>query len=363
MRVIGVILIGCVSVLWSSSLGAAEAGPVVKRLRTFTDSAGEKSFQAEFVSLDDAIVTLRKADGTLVTIEIESLSKADRDYVKGKIGYSDASDQPQSQKREHVELETTDRVRLKAMFFPGADGEDTVPIILLHAWKASGTENYDLAEFLQRRGHAVLVPDLRGHGHSTTKLGQRRPLTPGRNNRVHVDPVVRYDMETLKLFLVNENNHKRLNIEKLCVVGIGVNASAALYWTGTDWSWPTLAGGDCRQGGDVKALVLISPEWMDSLRKAINHPGMRDNVSVLLIVGNERLQRIKDAKALQSEFKHARSRAASGARLQKEPLLYEREAPLNELLATHSVWERIAKFIEEEIGKRTYEWKRRTNPP
>ena len=36
---------------------------------------------------------------------------------------------------------------------------------MLHGWKGNRTEYADLASFLQtQHGHAVLVPDLRGHG-------------------------------------------------------------------------------------------------------------------------------------------------------------------------------------------------------
>ena len=52
------------------------------RLRTWTDRSGTHNTEAAFMDLK---VTLKKKDGTIVTIPLESLSDADRDYLKQKI--------------------------------------------------------------------------------------------------------------------------------------------------------------------------------------------------------------------------------------------------------------------------------------
>lgn len=92
-------------------------------------------------------------------------------------------------KPEIVELETKDGVKLTCTWFPpeGAGkpakpdgkataptaqptsgGKTTAPFILLHDWDRSRTDLLNFGRFLQVAGHAVIVPDLRGHGDSLT---------------------------------------------------------------------------------------------------------------------------------------------------------------------------------------------------
>ena len=66
-----------------------------------------------------------------------------------------------------------------------------------------------------------------------------------------------------------------------------MGASVALDWARHDWSWPPLIGK--KQGQDVKALVLISPQWSFrgfNVKNAVNHPAVRSRLSVMLIVGS-----------------------------------------------------------------------------
>lgn len=53
--------------------------------RIWTDGTGKFRIDAEFVSLADGVVTLRKPDGSSTDIPLEKLSKADQDFVQDSI--------------------------------------------------------------------------------------------------------------------------------------------------------------------------------------------------------------------------------------------------------------------------------------
>jgi len=79
---------------------------------------------------------------------------------------------------EDLTLRTDDGLKLAVTYFPGLRGKDSIPVILLHSFKGSGADfakEDGLAPYLQEKlGCAVIVPDLRGHGKSTTvKVGRR----------------------------------------------------------------------------------------------------------------------------------------------------------------------------------------------
>ena len=77
---------------------------------------------------------------------------------------------------------TVDGVPLAATFYPTPlekeAAKEAVPVILLHQFKGSRADYNGLALALQKAGCAVLVPDLRGHGHSTRSI-----LPDGRKKR------------------------------------------------------------------------------------------------------------------------------------------------------------------------------------
>jgi len=205
------------------------------------------------------------------------------------------------------ELTTRDGVALTATFYPGTNGKESVPVILLHMWKGSRKDYAGLAHLLQQKGHAVLVPDLRGHGESKRRIVGARSwaVDVSRLTSDQVRDMVQYDMETLKAFLIKRNNAGELNIEKLCVVGAEMGASVALDWARHDWSWPPLVGKG-KQGQDVKALVLISPQWSFrgfNLKNAINHPAVRSRLSVMLIVGGDDSKAASEVRQMERVFR------------------------------------------------------------
>ena len=61
----------------------------VASAKKWTDSTGNYTLEAKFIELRDGKVQLRKPDGRVLTVAIEKLNKADKEYVKTK---ADASE-------------------------------------------------------------------------------------------------------------------------------------------------------------------------------------------------------------------------------------------------------------------------------
>ena len=138
-------------------------------------------------------------------------------------------------------METKDQVQLVCTYFapPVIEeqpeyGKQAVPFIILHDWKGDRRQTYRFAAFLQRSGHAAIIPDLRGHGNSTQVIGQDKPISHERFNRNQMALIIK-DIETCKRFLVQKNNSGEVNIDLLAVVAIGEMCPLATEWTLRDW--------------------------------------------------------------------------------------------------------------------------------
>ena len=173
-------------------------------------------------------------------------------------------------------LATRDGLQLKATYYPPIDTKigmvagmamvveikpavlrETIPVIMLHQYKGSRKDFEAAASRLQAKGYAVIVPDLRGHGASTTFVGGKKIAAKG------LKPAdfraMGYDVRAVKSFLMDENNASRLNIEKLCIVGAEMGASLAANFAVFDWRRLQIPGAK-KRGMDVRALVLLSPQ-------------------------------------------------------------------------------------------------------
>lgn len=217
-------------------------------------------------------------------------------------------------KPEVVALDTKLGVTLQCVYFPGGfvqktemevvtkPGKEVVPLILLHGYEGRGADYSALAFALQKQGHAVLVPDLRGHG-ASNKL----KLPNGNNKEIELDKMrstdfllMVNDMEALKRFLYEKNNEGLLNVEMLCLVGADLGALIATNWAAYDWSRQQLPA--FKQGQTVKALVLLSPP--NSLKgynasAAWKHPIFQSNqLSIMLVAGRRDSKSSNEAKSI-----------------------------------------------------------------
>lgn len=195
-----------------------------------------------------------------------------------------------------LQLSTKDHVVIHCEFYPGSKGKRTVPVILLHGWDGprgpgSRRDLVNLAKSLQQAGHAVAVPDLRGHGRSTLRQQKGRPTVEVHRDQMRPADLqsMILDVEAIRSYLVEQNNAGHLNLELLCVVvGFEMGSVVALNWIHYDWSvpsWPTL-----KQGQDVKAFVLVSPEQTFkgvTTRRALTSPVVRGELSAMIIYGDD----------------------------------------------------------------------------
>ena len=217
---------------------------------------------------------------------------------------------------EDVALQTADNVQLAATYYRGGRGKESIPVVLLHGWKHDRTDYTKyFAPYLQSKGFAVIVPDLRGHGgskrlktlHGKDETLDAIALAPNQFNLMATQ-----DLKAVKEFLWKKNNAGELNLDKLCVVGAEMGASIAL-----EFAWYDAVGydqgapeyGSLKLGRFVKALVLISPETSFkgiSIRHAVQHPAVRNEISVLILVGNGDNKALGEAKRVYSIFERDR---------------------------------------------------------
>lgn len=211
------------------------------------------------------------------------------------------------------DLVTRDLVSLAATFYPGAADKNTVPVILLHAFKGSRKDFSVLAPYLAKQGYAVMVPDLRGHGDSTSKLavrgGKRRvvKLDAAKMRSNDFSQIAGQDMGALRRFLVVKNNEGQLNLNKLVIVGMELGAAVAIDWAVYDWSFPDYPG--VKQSKDVKALVLISPKRTYSgLRtsQSLEHGAVQSVLPIMIVVGKDDRKAASDATNIHGKIQSVR---------------------------------------------------------
>lgn len=205
----------------------------------------------------------------------------------------------------------TDDVELHLTYYPSPIGKEGVPVILLHAWESRRTELDGLARYLQTEGeHAVIVPDLRGHGDSNKrKVAPGVPvkdLKPSDLTDADLMKMASTDFIFIKNDLIARHNAGEFNIDLLTLVGLEFGSNVALHWAAVDWTQPDVA---IRLGRDVKALVLISPQSIyKKLRTAgpngpLGVPAVRAALSLMTIGG-------KNDKNMKTELARVHSAVA-----------------------------------------------------
>jgi alpha-beta hydrolase superfamily lysophospholipase len=276
--------------------------------------------------------------------------------------------------KDGVELHVEYRPATKAKKTAKDDkASDVVPVLLLHMAKGSGRDWRPLAESLQRAGHAVIVPDLRGHGKSTQvkRGGRTGRIDQATMRKEDYERMVTLDLEQVKKFIIEKNNEGALNLRKLCIVGAEMGAAVAINWAALDWSWPPLATGP--QGQDVNGLVLITPIWGYkgmSIVNATKQAGVQRAISALIIVGAQDSANLNDARRLHqtlAKFRVDYSNAPREEWEQKQNIFFQ--TPKTSLEGTKMLGERslrveeaILDFIRMRLVDKEAQWAVRKRP-
>jgi pimeloyl-ACP methyl ester carboxylesterase len=286
-------------------------------------------------------------------------------------------DEEKLPKPEDLMLQTDDGLQLALTYYRSLKGKQAVPIVLLHGYKQSRSEYKDLAPALQALGHAVIVPDLRGHGESTRLRGNRdEKLDAASMPPAQFTRMVSEDMKAVKNFLWQRNNAGELNIDKLCVVGADMGASVAL-----DFAWFDAVGydqgrifyGPLKLGQFVKALVLISPEWAFRglpLSRSTRNPVVQSDIAMLILVGQKDPKAASEAKRIYGIFERFHPEPTGDDRLDKKTLFFgglDTSLQGTKLLdPKFNVSGLIADFVHRRLVKsdesRQWTWKERKFP-
>jgi len=270
---------------------------------------------------------------------------------------------------EEIETVTKeDGVTIKATWYPSQAGRQAAVVILLHGYQGRRVDFHQFALFLQReKDFAVIVPDLRGHGDSLTRVdaeGERHELRPDRLTHEDFEAMSFQDVEAIKRFLVKRNNAGELNIERLGMVGAEMGALVAVQWAYEDWEYDQLPL--IKQGRDVKALTLLSPNVRFKNLNAnwlIEEP-LRGKIALQIVAGNGAPRALKNARQVYHLVEHLYLRPDN---IERQKLFLD-VGYATSLQGTKMFGEklgledRIARFFEIELVEPEFEWKERKSP-
>ncbi len=263
---------------------------------------------------------------------------------------------------ETAKIQTRDGVELSLTYYPSFASKDPVlgkqvtPVVLLHDEKDTQGMFSSLVGRLQTASRdpnqpsfALVTVDLRGHGVSTRQTapnGQTRQLDSAKLNRNDLLAMSAQDMEAVRGFLVGKNDAGELNLNKLCLVGVGLGATVAVNWAAQDWSAPPLLVG--KQGQDVKALVLVSPQWKYRgimMQQALRVAALKKGAAWLLVFGEQDADQVADERRIFRQLEKFHP-APTSADAPPQGLV---ELPLRSALEGSGLMSQVGQPIEDAI--------------
>ncbi len=268
------------------------------------------------------------------------------------VGQRPKSKQDPKLKPRQEKLRTKDGIELRAFYFPSEKGKEAPVVLLVHEWQGQASPYASLVRALNQAGCAVLIPDYRGHGGSQTYIdarGQSKEFDIARMSRRDAEAIVTFDLEKAKGYLKEENNEGLLNLNALIVIGVREGCVLAAQWAKRDWSFPSV--GRNKQGQDVKALIMISPEKQlkgISIDSAIMDPNLL-RLPIMIVAGAGSPE-VSEAKRLGKRIEGIKKRMgrgeAEGFQLSLAKTSLSGPALVTEV---SSVIPAIVKFINEEV--------------
>jgi pimeloyl-ACP methyl ester carboxylesterase len=172
------------------------------------------------------------------------------------------------------------------------------------------------------------------------------------------------DMETLRRFLVEQNDEGKLNLNSLCIVGAEMGASVAVYYALHDWTTPRREASRVTPAQDVRALVLISPEWAFPglpLKRPLTNPFIRSQIAMMIIVGRQNSKALADARGM---YKLLKPHHPDKEDIKDQDLVFldpRTKLQGTKMLGVESLnLERIiGRFIELRVVDQRYRWEQR----
>jgi pimeloyl-ACP methyl ester carboxylesterase len=297
-----------------------------------------------------------------------------------QVGTAQDDDDKEKFKVETKTFEIADGLLLKCSYYPSKLGKEAVPILCIHGENGSRQDFDQFASTMQQKyGHAVIVPDLRGHGESTTikVLGDDNKEIEAKDmNARDYQAVGGADLEKINEFLIDENNAGRLNIDRLTVVGAELGSLLAMNWAAFDWSRRQLPA--FKVGQNVKAIVLLTPDYSDQglsmatpLKTLYFQGKMGIKPSIMIVGGEDDSRAYADSKRLYSTLLRVFPEPATNEEKIKNQNLFLvpvatklQGTKLLDPRIPEAVTDKIQGFITLRLSKKSedFPWEERRNP-
>ena len=146
-----------------------------------------------------------------------------------------------STKAEAVQLESRDKVNLAASYFAPKKRGKNPAVVLVHDAGSDRSKLEGLAEYLQRKGIAVLTVDVRGHGESATDKLEWAKLDDERAQ----SSMWSFAAGDVRLAVDWLRERDEVHSARVAVAGVGAGAS--------------LAVSEALDDRDTSAVALIAP--------------------------------------------------------------------------------------------------------